>query len=458
MLLVLGSLAGVVGAENHGNYKLGDAVREDVFAPSQLIVVNPERTAELKNREASKIPAVYRYVAGVADEAETTFRKGYLNTRTAFLREFGNAFPSGSPRDAVTTEAFVVFVASFQRTNQGFPVNHVMATTWAMGQGDRVVQASCAAALREALDGKFVVPEAFESPAGVRIVRAPATQALTLQTVTNSTEVVSAASLVTLKQAEQLLLSRLGVDDTSVQRYVVSLLRPNCLPETAITTQLRAAHVERLWAADRYEPGQLIASSGQIVDNTILAALNQMRERSAIGHLQEQRREDLQKAQKQSRYTGWIIGTLICILVILSVIVWRVMRSRYSTAIIPASPQFSGFGHGAVNVTVNSPETGGVVTQVGEVLKDRVVRALVEQRAGMLEAQQTATMEVAELEARLDRVHAPIKDRLRAYEERIAELEQELKQKGDENREMIRAKIRATKQQIEAMRERLDFS
>lgn len=457
-MLLLGFLASVVSADS-GNYKLGDAVREDIFAPSQLIVVNPERTAELKNREASKIPAVYRYVAGVADEAETTFRKGYLSTRTAFLREFGNAFPSGSPRDAVTTEAFVVFVASFQRTNQGFPVNHVMATTWAMGQGDRVVQASCAAALREALDGKFVVPEAFESPAGVRIVRAPATQALTLEAVTNSTEIVSAASLVTLKQAEQLLLSRLGVDDTSVQRYVVSLLRPNCLPETAITTQLRATHVDRLWAADRYEPGQLIASSGQIVDSTILAALNQVRERSAIGHLQEQRREDLQKAQKQSRYTGWIIGTLISILVILSVIVWRVVRSRHSTAIIPASPQFSGFGHGAVNVTVNSPEMGGgVVTQVGEVLKDRVVRALVEQRAGMLEAQQTATMEVAELEARLDRVHAPIKDRLRAYEERIAELEQELKQKGDENREMIRAKIRATKQQIEAMRERLDFS
>ena len=47
-----------------------------------------------------------------------------------------------------------------------------------------------------------------------------------------------------------------------------------------------------------------------------------------------------------------------------------------------------------------------------------------------------------------------LQERLRAYETRIAELEKALVAKGDENRELIKAKIVLIRRQLEAERSR----
>ena len=59
---------------------------------------------------------------------------------------------------------------------------------------------------------------------------------------------------------------------------------------------------------------------------------------------------------------------------------------------------------------------------------------------------------MAEMERRLSELHAPLQERLRTYEARIADLENALVAKGEENRELIKAKIDLLRKQLEAAR------
>jgi hypothetical protein len=93
-------------------------------------------------------------------------------------------------------------------------------------------------------------------------------------------------------------------------------------------------------------------------------------------------------------------------------------------------------------------------------MMNELVQRLLSQRSEVLSGQQRAEREVAELAARLEEVHAPLEDRLRAYEQRIAELEAELAAKGEQNLDLIKAKIETTRKQMEGERsqERLDWN
>ena len=53
---------------------------------------------------------------------------------------------------------------------------------------------------------------------------------------------------------------------------------------------------------------------------------------------------------------------------------------------------------------------------------------------------------------RLNELHAPLQNRLNAYESRIQELERELAARTEENRELLKLKIDLLRQQLEAER------
>ena len=87
-----------------------------------------------------------------------------------------------------------------------------------------------------------------------------------------------------------------------------------------------------------------------------------------------------------------------------------------------------------------------------EALKDAVVQELAAQRRELLSAQQAATAELTELAHRLESVQTPLLERLRAYEQRISELEKELGEQSKENRELLKLKIDLIREQIETER------
>lgn len=93
-----------------------------------------------------------------------------------------------------------------------------------------------------------------------------------------------------------------------------------------------------------------------------------------------------------------------------------------------------------------------VVSQFMKWLKSRAVQELILQREDLISTQQLAEMEIARLEQMLIDLHAPVQQRLRQYEQRIAELEQALSLKGEQSGELIEAMIRLTRQKLEAER------
>ena len=87
-------------------------------------------------------------------------------------------------------------------------------------------------------------------------------------------------------------------------------------------------------------------------------------------------------------------------------------------------------------------------------MHEKVFQTLFRQRAELLSVQQKAEAEMHELEQRLEQLHIPLQERISAYEKRIAELEEELAAKGEENRELIGARISVARQQLSLERER----
>jgi hypothetical protein len=113
----------------------------------------------------------------------------------------------------------------------------------------------------------------------------------------------------------------------------------------------------------------------------------------------------------------------------------------------------------SVNALLNTVQTT-IAPQLVEALKDAVVQELASQRRELLTAQQQAAAELTELARRLEAAQTPLIERLRAYEQRIQNLERELSQQSKENLELLKMKIEMTKQQFEAERagNRLTFN
>jgi len=137
--------------------------------------------------------------------------------------------------------------------------------------------------------------------------------------------------------------------------------------------------------------------------------------------------------------------------------------TRYSTgpASCPschASLQVSHDGHLTISPS-DIKERGdalraSIAFQLAGWLKGRFVRALLGERAVLHQQHLRAEQDIRALTHRLTQAEAPLKERLHAYETRIAELERELIRKGEVNRELIQAQIEAARKQLEAEKER----
>jgi hypothetical protein len=92
--------------------------------------------------------------------------------------------------------------------------------------------------------------------------------------------------------------------------------------------------------------------------------------------------------------------------------------------------------------------------QLTEILKEAVVQGLATQRAELLQSQRIAAAEINELVQRLDELKAPMQERLRSYEGRIVELEKDLAERNEENRELLKMKIEMIRRQLETERAR----
>jgi hypothetical protein len=141
-------------------------------------------------------------------------------------------------------------------------------------------------------------------------------------------------------------------------------------------------------------------------------------------------------------------------------------RSRPSTAIVPvganpALPEAGGADPWRNRALVAEAKAdrahAAIRSGVLGWMRERIFQKLSSDRAALLSTQQKAEIEMRELEQRLEQLHTPLQERIQAYERRIAELEKDLAAKGEENRELIGARIAAARQQLNLERERGEF-
>ena len=97
-----------------------------------------------------------------------------------------------------------------------------------------------------------------------------------------------------------------------------------------------------------------------------------------------------------------------------------------------------------------SSQKPGRDSLMAKILTSEIVQRLFGQRQTMIEAQLSVTSGAMALERRLGRVERQMQSRFHAYERRIVELEKELAESEELSRELIRAKIRTARLELQA--------
>jgi hypothetical protein len=90
-----------------------------------------------------------------------------------------------------------------------------------------------------------------------------------------------------------------------------------------------------------------------------------------------------------------------------------------------------------------------LLPELTEFVKQSLVQGLAAQRDALLAMQQQAMQSLIEMESRLAALQAPMQDRVRAYENRISELEKELSVQGAEMRELTRTILQLMRKKLE---------
>lgn len=449
-------------------YKLGDVATEDVITPVALTVINPVATEALRAKEALKVPAVVRFRPQAADEAEAALRAAFTAARTNFADALYRTM-KGKPESerAIGGELFLRAVESARRRAEGFPMLDELAPVWARDESDAAIQTQWAFRLRTVMSLPIIpgkAPAVINSKNSIRLVLVDnLDDRPTPEAVDHSDRLVKGSQLASQPAARSQLLKSFADNEQTVARYVGKFLTTNALVDVELTVLLRSRRTEGLCVTDNYEPAEAVVKKGQILDRKALAALSALREKTVIGTLQQKlaERPVTTPAEPDKHLITWIAGGFGVVVALLALILWRI-RSRETASLLPVRvPQVDASGADTVwrerALTAEAKaEQARHAMRSGftQWMREKVVQGLFHQRAKLLSAQQKAEVEMHALEQRLEQLQTPLQERISAYEKRIAELEKDLAAKGEENRELIKAKITFAKQKLSVERER----
>jgi len=479
LLLALALLpVGALSAKELSDYQLGDKAEEDIIATTKLSFVDVEGTQAEREREAQRVPIILRYYPNAADDVEAEFREAFDNTQEQFLQSvnmsFGHPTLSGSEIESFKFQSLAIL---FQKQNESFPLNTNRAALWAAGDDDKGYRELLAATLRQAMSLVIhpePIPQNFRFSATVRLIPLATTNAIiSEEEATKTSHNFSRTNFASLAVVRRNFINQFPRDERDVGRFLATLLQPNSAVDEAMTQKLRDKRTADVWVVYNFEPGQIVAHRGQVIDGKIKAAIDQLKEKSVVGKLQEIQAKQqaavgelkqlvaeskTKDAQAQQRMF-WLVAALAAVVLMLAGATWQLARRKQPQTLLPVPA--SG---GAVDwqqralvaeqrtQTLQNAARAGLITHLQQWFSRMMTQRLISQRRMLLETHDNAAAEMAALEARLQKVQAPLQVRLAAYEHRIAELEKELVVRGEENRELLKAKIETMRKQLEAER------
>jgi hypothetical protein len=441
-----------------------------------LVVVNPQATDALKQRMAREVGFVVRHAPHVYTEAEAKLGDTIAAVRRNFMTRVR--------KSDFDSPDFSRVVAEIAASAPPFFPFDTFAPLWGRGEPSEAVVNELLQPLRAVLSQPIVNSNADTLPPANELVRLVAVEDLdapiSARELEQRGEVVPAGKVLNLLRARRMVETHFPPGQETMGRFAASFLRSNSVPDSATTELLRAKQVDGVAVNDSYDPGQVVVRKGQMIDRRALSVLAVMREKSMIGMLQSRlEHEETRHEQEQSianlirGHTRWFAAGL-ALAAVLPILILLKLRSLPSTAVTRPSrhpalhrPNVHALpsGHGDDSwreralLAEGKAERAQQAIRSGVIgwLREKIVRTLFRQRAELLSAQQKAEAEMLELEQRLEHLHAPLQERITAYEQRIAGLEKDLAAKGEENRKLIGARIHVARQHLDVERERRRF-
>ena len=454
--------AGGLHARDLAAYQVGDTAAENITTPVALDVMDANATAARKSAEALKTPAIFRSYpdAAITNAMAAELQAAFAATRSNFLAAIKAGF-SAVPldRDTIASARFTGFLAAFNGQSQSFPVDAKLAASWAAGDAGLDEENHFLAALLQMTHRAIRadrLPDGFGLGDTLLLVPVNSeTDKVSLADAEQRGKLITQNNMTPLARLQMLFRRNFPDDEQALARALSVYLKPNCVLDANLTQQARSRDVGQLVVVDHYDAGQLIVQRGATIDLKIKAALEALNEKLMPDQLNRQiaaAREQVQQQQRQIRARNeWLVAALAVVSVVsvtAMFFVWHQSRWRRQNNLLPAR-----VGQPNLIPTELAP-------QLAQVIKETLVQELAAQRHELLSAQQCAAAEIADLVRRLDRLQAPMHERLQIYETQIQKLEKELAARTEENRELLQMKIEMIRHQLEAERERarVDFT
>ncbi|HKX61929.1 MAG TPA: hypothetical protein VJS65_08790, partial [Verrucomicrobiae bacterium] len=471
-------------------WSIGETIDADIRTPVPLAVFNPEQTEALRQAESQRVSPVFRHDASMATTAEAELRTRFGKAREEFLLLIKAAFQEPVLRAvaSLSDPRFSEAVFVFRSKDPEFPLSTNLAELWALGDAGGVVLEDLTGKLQRFMTA-YLRSDRF--PEGEKLT-APTIRIVPLQASTNGPGRGNAAGLrgtnvpratiYTVSRYRRELANLSPEDEKSLVSFVAGFIRPNCFFDEVATSQARDRRVQDINAVDRYNAGEILARRGETVDGRTKLALDALRthqEVQAANGDAARLREDLVRVQEQAgrlktaaeteqrksvaivaaiqrevasvwrrnRILRWgLIGASVgC--VIFAGLWWRHrMRQRrleqnadWSLAPTSGAADEAGWWRQrAISAEARAAKATvmlrtNLLPHMARWMMSELVQRLVSQRSEAYGSQARAELEVAQLASRLEKLQAPLEERMRAYERRIVELEMELAAKDEQS-------------------------
>jgi hypothetical protein len=437
------------------DWHIGDTVGQDVIAPVAFDVLDPEATAERKAAAIRKTPVIFRQISSITNTMVLKFTAAFAESHASFLAAIQEKYQQASlDGKTIQSPGFADFLAGFNLKNQKLAIPADLARQWAEGGTGLVVQTNLVEQLLQAAHRPVRpddAPDGFEPGDTVRLVTVRSSkEVLTLARAEQHGQLVSLESVTTVTRLRGLFRRDYSPSDLLFGRTLANFLHPDCELDTNLTQQARDRAISQI-VVIHYVPGQIIVRRGEVIDARIQSALTQLSKIVPADQFNQQVKiqdSGIPSSRPPLHASGqniWQVAAIASGSIIVLLVGWWIWASRRHKATVPV--RLADLA--AQNNPSLPPE---LAPQLAQVLKSVVVQELAAQRWELLQTQQNAAAEVVRLMQRLNDLHAPLQDRLHAYESRIQELEKELSARTEENRELLKLKIDLLRQQLEAER------
>jgi hypothetical protein len=484
------------------NYKTGEVAKQEIKTPFKMVVLNAEATRALREKEALRVPTIFQFNPASVGQSESNLFATLNYKREEFQNKLESVFARRTlgPK-YISMPRYQRVVGNFLRQNKAFPVTTNLLELWAKGESDQSIRKSLAAPLRAVAEHYIradSLPLNFKLGAQVRIVSTTNIAGKLSEDSVTQGRLMQRSNIFTLTKARAEVLKRFASENQRIAKAVAAMLHENCVLDFEQSKAARAKKIDPLWITDGYEAGDAIVKSGQTIDAKAVAALDQLREKLKVNQLQQEASIPVPKPQPQQNH--WMLILIGALSAMLALALIRFTTRKPSVNTLPAKLRRTAASEMLIacpscEENISVPVSGiqelvlpddvseaewkqralsaearvaaarnavqqGLVRHLAKLFREKFVAKIVRHRDELIDTHEQAATSVAALEARLREVNAPLQERLLAYQRRIAELEKELTSRGEENRELIKAKIHLAKTQSELAKakEQMEFN